>query len=262
MLVNFWASWCEPCRNEAPALEDFHRAHPNRFTVLGINLDDNTDDASAFVEEYGLTYPQLRDGDGRERRDAYGMTGFPESFLVDPEGRIALIRRGPVDETYLAEYVDTTAPGGRAQVRLVAGILALALLAPAAAAGQQASLPDIEDEVMCPICGTTLELSDSPQAERERELIRGLIAEGKSKDEIKDALVAEYGEDVLAVPGLRGLRPHRLGDPGAGHRDRRRRRSASRSPGWRAGGAADGVGRELEPGDAARLERDMSSYDL
>ena len=74
-----------------------------RFTVLGINLDDNTDDAGAFVDEYGLTYPQLRDGDGRERRDAYGMTGFPESFLVDPEGRIALIRRGPVDEAYLAE---------------------------------------------------------------------------------------------------------------------------------------------------------------
>jgi thiol-disulfide isomerase/thioredoxin len=107
VLVNFWASWCEPCRSEAPALDDFHRAHPNRFTVLGINLDDNTDDATDFVEEYGLTYPQLRDGDGRERREAYGMTGFPESFLVDPDGRIALIRRGPVDETYLAEYVDT-----------------------------------------------------------------------------------------------------------------------------------------------------------
>ncbi len=107
VLINFWASWCEPCRDEAPALQEFHRAHPQRFTVLGINLDDNTDDAGEFVEEYGLSYPQLRDGDGRERRDAYGMTGFPESFLVDPEGRIALIRRGPVDETYLAEYVDT-----------------------------------------------------------------------------------------------------------------------------------------------------------
>jgi cytochrome c biogenesis protein CcmG/thiol:disulfide interchange protein DsbE len=107
VLVNFWASWCEPCRSEAPALEAFHRRHPQRFTVLGINLDDNTDDAGAFVEEYGLSYPQLRDGDGRERRDAYGMTGFPESFLVDPEGRIALIRRGPVDEAYLAEQVET-----------------------------------------------------------------------------------------------------------------------------------------------------------
>ena len=146
-------------------------------------------------------------------------------------------------------------------MRLVAGILALALLAPAAAAAQQASLPDIEDEVMCPICGTTLELSDSPQAERERELIRGLIAEGKSKDEIKDALVAEYGEDVLAVPDSEGFDLTAWVIPALGigiaaivvglaiARLARRRRS-------------NGVGRELEPGDEARLERDMSSYDL
>ena len=107
VLVNFWASWCGPCRDEAPALEELHRGLGAEadFTVVGINLDDNTDDAGAFVREYGLTYPQLRDGDGRERRDAYGMTGFPESFLVDPEGRIALIRRGPVDEEWLTENV-------------------------------------------------------------------------------------------------------------------------------------------------------------
>ena len=146
-------------------------------------------------------------------------------------------------------------------MRLVAGILALALLAPAAAAAQQASLPDIEDEVMCPICGTTLELSDSPQAERERELIRGLIAEGKSKDEIKESLVAEYGEDVLAVPDSEGFDLTAWVIPALGigiaaivvglaiARLARRRRS-------------NGVGRELEPGDEARLERDMSSYDL
>ena len=107
ILVNFWASWCEPCREEAPALEAFYRSHrADNFTVLGINLDDASRDAKAFVSEFGLTYPQLRDGDGRERRDAYGMTGFPESFLVDPEGKIALVRRGPVTSQYLDEFVD------------------------------------------------------------------------------------------------------------------------------------------------------------
>jgi cytochrome c biogenesis protein CcmG/thiol:disulfide interchange protein DsbE len=106
VLVNFWASWCGPCKGEAPALEDYQRAHQSQgFTVLGINLDDTTDDARSFIERYGLTYPQLRDGDGADRRDAYGMTGFPESFLVDPAGKLALIRRGPVDADYLARSV-------------------------------------------------------------------------------------------------------------------------------------------------------------
>jgi cytochrome c biogenesis protein CcmG, thiol:disulfide interchange protein DsbE len=106
VLLNFWASWCEPCRAEAPALEDFYRRHRRTgFTVLGVDLDDATSDAREFVAKNGLTYPQLRDGDGRERRDAYGMTGFPESFLVNPSGKLALLRRGPVTKEFLAEHV-------------------------------------------------------------------------------------------------------------------------------------------------------------
>jgi cytochrome c-type biogenesis protein CcmH len=83
-------------------------------------------------------------------------------------------------------------------------ILALAFAAPAPAA-TRASLPDIEDEVMCPICGTLLQLSDAPQAERERAFIRERIDRGESKEEIKDALVAEYGPDVLAIPDDEGF---------------------------------------------------------
>ena len=90
----------------------------------------------------------------------------------------------------------------------IAGILAmvLAMVAPALAQEPQTTLPDIEDEVMCPVCGTTLELaSESQQAVRERELVRNLIAEGKTKDEIKDALVAEFGDEVLALPDDAGF---------------------------------------------------------
>ena len=105
VLVNFWASWCDPCRAESPALEKFQRKHSGpAFTVLGINQRDLTGDAEEFIAEYGLTYPQLRDAEG-DRADPYGMSGLPESFLVDPEGRFALIRRGPVDEAYLDRYV-------------------------------------------------------------------------------------------------------------------------------------------------------------
>lgn len=86
---------------------------------------------------------------------------------------------------------------------IIAGLVGLV---PASVAiAEQASLPDIEDEVMCPICGTILEASNSPQAEREREFIRAQIAQGKSKEEIQDALVAEYGPDVLAVPDSKGF---------------------------------------------------------
>ncbi len=84
---------------------------------------------------------------------------------------------------------------------LLAALLAVALLAaPAVAATPQASLPDIEDEVMCLECGTALNVSNSAVADQEREFIASLVAEGLTKDEIKDRLVAEYGPRVLAEP--------------------------------------------------------------
>ena len=92
----------------------------------------------------------------------------------------------------------------RASLALCAAFLLMLAVAPHAPA-QEASLPDIEDEVMCPICGTILEASNSPQAERERDFIRSQIAQGKSKQEIQDALVAEYGPDVLATPDSSGF---------------------------------------------------------
>ena len=84
-------------------------------------------------------------------------------------------------------------------------ILLAALMLAAPASAQQASLPDIEDEVMCVECGTVLSVSNSPVAMQERQFIRDLIAQGKSKDEIKAALVDEYGEEILADPGTGGF---------------------------------------------------------
>jgi cytochrome c-type biogenesis protein CcmH len=75
-----------------------------------------------------------------------------------------------------------------------------AALAPSAAAAPHASLIEIEKQVMCPVCGTLLQLAESPQAQREKAFIRRLIAEGKTEAQIKDALVAEYGDEVLALP--------------------------------------------------------------
>jgi cytochrome c-type biogenesis protein CcmH len=87
-----------------------------------------------------------------------------------------------------------------AAVTVLVAILALALPAVAAAGNIRAILGEIEGEVMCPVCGELLELAESPQATREKEFIEKLAKQGQNKDEIKQALVNQYGDAVLALP--------------------------------------------------------------
>jgi cytochrome c-type biogenesis protein CcmH len=157
-------------------------------------------------------------------------------------------------------------------VRRVALIAVLVLVAfPAATAAQdcpKTTLADIEDEVMCPVCGTPLGLaSEAPQAQRERAYVERLIADCKSKDEVKQALVAEFGDSVLALPGDQG--DDNLGDvlvyvvPALGILlaaggiafavVRWRRRDGG--PGGRRGATHAGA-------EGSRLEDDMERYEL
>jgi cytochrome c-type biogenesis protein CcmH len=146
----------------------------------------------------------------------------------------------------------------------LAAAVAAALATPALAAEPRASLTDIEDEVMCPICGTPLNLAAAPQAERERAFIRRLIARGRSKDEIKDALVREYGPEVLATPESEGFDLAAWAVPAAGIMlagialaigvRRWRRRPAMPET------AADEKG--IDPEDSERLRSDLARYDL
>ncbi len=103
VLVNLWASWCLPCREEAPVLQRFYeRNKAHNTTVVGINVQDNEDDAAAFLHEHPTGYPQLR-SIGNERSAAFGSIGVPENFLVNPKGHIAVIWRSPVDDQILRE---------------------------------------------------------------------------------------------------------------------------------------------------------------
>jgi cytochrome c biogenesis protein CcmG, thiol:disulfide interchange protein DsbE len=105
VVLNFWASWCEPCREESPLLQRWHERLLKRdATVLGVDVLDLTDDARDFIGRYGLTYPMLRDGGGATQ-ETFGIVGFPETFVIDRKGRVAAVRRGPVDERFMREQV-------------------------------------------------------------------------------------------------------------------------------------------------------------
>jgi cytochrome c biogenesis protein CcmG, thiol:disulfide interchange protein DsbE len=103
VLVNVWASWCEPCRDELPLIEKAHKTLSSRGgTVLGIDVKENSGAALKAVDEFGLTFPNLRDRDGSFVRK-WGQTGYPENFVIDREGRVAAVRRFPVTQKWLDE---------------------------------------------------------------------------------------------------------------------------------------------------------------
>ena len=147
---------------------------------------------------------------------------------------------------------------------LLAAVLALALLAaPAGAAEPRTSLPDIEDEVMCLECGTALNVSTSEVADQEREFIAGLIAQGMTKEQVKDALVAEYGPRVLAEPEDDGFQltawvvPLLAALAALGLVVLIARR-------WRRGAAApepSAAGDDLTDDDARRLDAELAAFD-
>jgi cytochrome c biogenesis protein CcmG, thiol:disulfide interchange protein DsbE len=101
VILNFWASWCEPCKEEAPMLQRaWEEGRDDGLVVLGVNAQDFERDARRFVSRYGLTYPILHDGPGSSL-GRFGLTGFPETWWIDRRGRLVAYAQGQFTEEEL-----------------------------------------------------------------------------------------------------------------------------------------------------------------
>ena len=98
VLINFWASWCEPCRAEMPSLQRLGEQHPYDLVVLAVNFKESTPAVQQFVQRTGLALPVLQDPQGAMAR-AWGVAIFPSTVLVGADGRVRSVLRGELDWT-------------------------------------------------------------------------------------------------------------------------------------------------------------------
>lgn len=105
ILINFWATWCGPCREEMPAIERQYEALKDAgLVVLAVNLDEPITEVSAFAHEYGLTFPVLLDS-GAKVNDAYRVRAYPTTFILNREGVISRLHIGSMTEDQLTGYL-------------------------------------------------------------------------------------------------------------------------------------------------------------
>ena len=111
VIVNFWASWCIPCREEAPVLEATWRAYRDKGVLfVGVNIQDSEEAARAFLREFGITYPNGPDPGGRIAIE-YGVYGIPETFFIGRGGRILAKQIGAIGPERLATSLDASLAG-------------------------------------------------------------------------------------------------------------------------------------------------------
>lgn len=104
-VLNFWATWCAPCRLEMPDLEARAVADPDRLAVVGINFDESAAEVEAFRKEVGVTFPLVLDPGGKVQR-LYRVLGYPTTFFLDEEGIIRIQHIGLMSASQIDEYLE------------------------------------------------------------------------------------------------------------------------------------------------------------
>jgi cytochrome c biogenesis protein CcmG, thiol:disulfide interchange protein DsbE len=99
VVLNFWASWCQPCKSEAAVLERDWASYRNRGVVfLGVDYHDLSSDARRFVSAHKLTFPMLEDGSGNVTQGSYGVSQVPETYVLNRQGKVVAHLAGPITD--------------------------------------------------------------------------------------------------------------------------------------------------------------------
>ena len=104
VVINFWATWCEPCKIEMPIFEDLYRRDHAELEILGVNFDESPQQVQDFVEEYNLSFPILLDPGGSVQ-NLYRVRGYPTTFVIDEEGIVRIHHIGLLTEGQLEGYI-------------------------------------------------------------------------------------------------------------------------------------------------------------
>jgi peroxiredoxin len=112
VLINFWATWCPPCRAELPALQAAYERYGDRVAFLGVDVKESSDSVANFIPQFGVTFPILMDSDGAVSDGLYQVRGIPTTLFLSPDGKVSTRHVGPLTEAdidrYLAPLVEAT----------------------------------------------------------------------------------------------------------------------------------------------------------
>ena len=201
VVINFWATWCQPCLLEHPHLQQVAAEYKSKgVNFLGILYGDTAQKARPFLKKYGSSYPTLIDEKQSVNID-YGVAGVPETFVINQKGVIVKKFAGPVSRDELKLVLDSLDNSLEIDEDAEGILEGGPFLDPPSEEETTARTQALADILRCPVCqGSSVADSRSDAAVAMKNRIREFVAQGYSDDQIVDYFVGRYGEFVLLKP--------------------------------------------------------------